>query len=89
VVIQAWAHGLPVVAADSQGPGELIRHGEDGLLVPIDEAEPLADGVKAILADPMLKIRLIQNGHARVENEFSKAAVVDEWRSLFSRLGAG
>lgn len=89
VVIQAWAHGLPVVAADSQGPGELIRHGDDGLLVPIDEAEPLADGIKAILADPMLKIRLIQNGHARVENEFSKAAVVDEWRSLFSRLGAG
>lgn len=88
VVIQSWAHGLPVVAADSQGPGALIRHGEDGLLVPIDEAEPLADGVKAILADPMLKIRLIQNGHARVENEFSKAAVIDEWRSLFSRLGA-
>ena len=88
VVIQAWAHGLPVVAADSQGPGALIRHGEDGLLVPIDEAEPLADGVKVILADPMLKIRLIQNGHARVENEFSKAAVIDEWRSLFSRLGA-
>lgn len=89
VVIQAWAHGLPVVAADSQGPGALIQHGEDGILVPIDEAEPLADGIKAILADPMLKIRLIQNGHARVENEFSKAAVVEEWRSLFSRLGAG
>jgi len=88
VVIQAWAHGLPVVAADSQGPGALIRHGEDGILVPIDEAEPLADGIKAILADPMLKIRLIQNGHARVEGEFSRDAVIDEWRSLFSRLGA-
>ncbi len=88
VVIQAWAHGLPVVAADSQGPGALIRHGEDGVLVPIDEPEPLADGVKAILADPMLKIRLIQNGHARVEGEFSRAAVVGEWESLFSRLGA-
>ncbi len=88
VVIQAWAHGLPVVAADSQGPGALIRHGEDGILVPIDEPEPLADGVKAILADPMMKIRFVQNGHARVESEFSKAAVVEEWRSLFSRLGA-
>lgn len=88
VVIQAWAHGLPVVAADSQGPGALIRHGEDGVLVPVDEAEPLADGIKAVLADPMMRIRLIQNGHARVENEFSKDAVVAEWRSLFSRLGA-
>jgi glycosyltransferase involved in cell wall biosynthesis len=88
VVIQSWAHGLPVVAADSQGPGALIRHGEDGILVPLDEPQPLADAVKAILADPMMKIRLVQNGHARVEGEFSQAAVVEEWRSLFSRLGA-
>ncbi|MDP1632204.1 MAG: glycosyltransferase [Caulobacter sp.] len=87
VVIQAWAHGLPVVAANSQGPGALIRDGEDGFLTPIDDAEALADRVAAVLADPMLRIKLIQNGHARVEAEFSEAAVVDEWRSLFSRLG--
>src|SRR4051794_18692067 len=34
VVIQAWAHGLPVVAAASQGPKGLIEDGRDGLLVP-------------------------------------------------------
>ncbi|MFZ5670543.1 MAG: glycosyltransferase [Pseudomonadota bacterium] len=88
VVIQAWAHGLPVIAARSQGPGALIRDGEDGLLVEIDDADALAERTRAVLADPMLRIRLIQNGHARVEAEFSRAAVVDEWRSLFSRLGA-
>lgn len=87
VVIQAWANGLPVVAANSQGPGALIRDGQDGFLTPIDDADALADRVKAVLADPMLRIRLIQNGHARVEAEFSRDAVVDEWRHLFSRLG--
>jgi len=40
-----------------------------------------------VLADPMLRIKLIQNGHARVEAEFSQDAVVAEWRHLFSRLG--
>jgi glycosyltransferase involved in cell wall biosynthesis len=89
VVIQAWAHGLPVVAANSQGPGALIRDGEDGFLTPVDDAEALAERVKAVLADPMLRIRLIQNGHARVEAEFAEAAVVEEWRHLFSRLGEG
>ncbi len=88
VVIQSWAHGLPVVAAESKGPAALVRDGEDGILIPIDEPQALADAVKAILADPMMKIRLVQNGHARVEREFSQAAVVEEWRSLFSRLGA-
>jgi glycosyltransferase involved in cell wall biosynthesis len=89
VVIQAWANGLPVVAANSRGPGALVRDGEDGFLIPIDDADALADRVKAVLSDPMLRIRLIQNGHARVEAEFAEAAVVAEWRHLFARLGEG
>ena len=42
----------------------------------------------ALLADPMQRIRLIQNGHARVEAEFSQAAVCAEWKQLFARFGA-
>ncbi|MBI1405777.1 MAG: glycosyltransferase [Caulobacter sp.] len=88
VVIQAWAHGLPVIAAASQGPAALIRDGEDGLLVAIDDDEALAAKTAALLADPMQRIRLIQNGHARVEAEFGKAAIVAQWRALFDRFGA-
>jgi len=88
VVIQAWAHGLPVVAAASQGPAALIRDGEDGALIDIDDDVALAERTAAILADPMLRIRLVQNGHARVEGEFSRAAVVEQWRALFQTYGA-
>ncbi|WP_310541466.1 glycosyltransferase [Phenylobacterium sp.] len=88
VVIQAWAHGLPVVAAASQGPAALIRDGDDGLLVPVDEAEALAQATRRLLADPMLRIRLVQNGSGRVEAEFSEAAVVAQWRALFAHYGA-
>jgi glycosyltransferase involved in cell wall biosynthesis len=89
VVIQAWAHGLAVVAAASQGPAALIRDGEDGVLVPVDDAEALAAGVRRALDEPMLRIRLIQNGWDRVESEFSEAAVVAQWRALLAELGAG
>ncbi|MDO8913029.1 MAG: glycosyltransferase [Phenylobacterium sp.] len=88
VVIQAWAHGLPVVAAASQGPAALIADGDDGLLVPVDDAEALAQATRRLLADPMLRIRLVQNGSDRVEAEFSEAAVVAQWRSLFADYGA-
>jgi glycosyltransferase involved in cell wall biosynthesis len=88
VVIQAWAHGLPVIAAASQGPGALIRDGDDGLLVPVDDHDALAEKTAALLADPMQRIRLIQNGHARVEAEFSQDAVVGQWRGLFTQYGA-
>ena len=88
VVIQAWAHGLPVVAAASQGPAALIADGEDGLLVPVDDAEALAATTRRLLDDPMLRIRLVQNGSDRVEAEFSEAAVVAQWRALFADYGA-
>src|SRR5690606_30279405 len=55
VVIQAWAHGLPVIAANAAGPASLIRDGEDGALIPIDNAEALAEKVRALLADPALR----------------------------------
>lgn len=87
-VIQAWAHGLAVVAAASQGPGALIRSGDDGLLVPVDDADALAAGVRRVLDEPLLRIRFIQNGWDRVEGEFSPAAVVAQWRGLFTELGA-
>jgi len=87
VVIQCWAHGIPIVAAASQGPGALIRDGEDGLLVPVDDADALGAGVRRLLDDPMLPIKLIQNGHARVESEYGEAAVVAQWKALFARYG--
>lgn len=88
VVIQAWAHGLAVVAAASQGPGALIRSGDDGLLVPVDDPDALAAGVRRVIDEPLLRIRFIQNGWDRVEGEFSPGAVVAQWRALFAELDA-
>lgn len=88
VVIQSWAHGLPVVAAESQGPKALIQHEGDGLLVAVDDADALATAVRRLLAEPMLRARLAAAGGARVEAEFSEAAVVAQWKALFADYGA-
>ena len=88
VVIQAWAHGLPVVAAASQGPAALIRDGQDGMLVPVDDPTALATGIQRLLDDPALRARLADAGRLRVAGEFSKAAVVAQWRQLFTDYGA-
>jgi glycosyltransferase involved in cell wall biosynthesis len=87
VVIQAWAHGLPVIAAASKGPAALIVAGEDGLLVPIDDAPALAEAAKRLLANPALRQSMVAAGKRRVDQEFSEAAVVAQWQSLFADLG--
>lgn len=87
VVIQAWAHGLPVVAAASAGPAALIRDGVDGRLVPIDDPEALASAARGLLADADLRDRCVAAGLTRVAETFSKSAVVARWRDLFVRTG--
>lgn len=86
VVIQSWAHGVPVIAARSAGPGALIRDGEDGFLIEIDDAEALAAKTKVLLADKALSAQFIENGAKRVETEFSEAAIVEQWQALFTKL---
>jgi glycosyltransferase involved in cell wall biosynthesis len=88
VVIQAWAHGLPVIAAESQGPKALIRDGKDGVLIPIDDPDALAEAVRRLLAADATRARMIAAGRRRVASDFSEAAVVGRWKALFAEYGA-
>ncbi|WP_038547900.1 glycosyltransferase family 4 protein [Synechococcus sp. KORDI-100] len=46
VVVEAMACGVPVIAYDRGGPGELIVPGENGLLVPPDDVSALAESIR-------------------------------------------
>ena len=89
VVIQAWAHGLPVVAAASQGPRALITEGKDGLLVPVEDPNALAAATQQILNNQDLRARITVAGLSRVAADFSESAVVARWKTLFADHGAG
>ena len=78
-----------MIAAASQGPKALIRDGHDGLLVPVDDADALAASTRRLLADPALRAGLAAAGARRVAAEFSEAAVVAQWKTLFADHGAG
>jgi len=86
VVVNAWAHDVPLVAAASQGPGFLIREGVDGLKIPVDDVPALAAAVNAVLADKALADRLVAGGRTRVENEFSENAVVNRYREVLQTV---
>ena len=48
VVVEALACGVPVVAYDRGGPGELIRSGSTGWLVPPDDVAALTDALRSV-----------------------------------------
>jgi glycosyltransferase involved in cell wall biosynthesis len=88
VVVEAWAHGTPVVAAAAQGPVELISDGTDGVLTPIDDPTKLAKAITAVLAQPSLQQSLAAAGRERYLESFTKDVVVDQYMSFFERLVA-
>lgn len=54
VVVEAMSLGKPVVATKPGGPEEIIRHCEDGLLIPPNDPDELADAILFYLSDPNL-----------------------------------
>jgi len=86
VSIEAWAARVPLVATRSAGPGALIRDGEDGLLVPIDDVAALATAIRRVLDDGDLRARIVANGRLRYEAEFTERAVVASYKALFERM---
>ncbi len=85
VVLEAWAHRTPLIAARATGPEWLVRHEKDGLLFPIDDVDALAAGLKRLLAEPELRESLVANGYQRFERDFSREAVVNQYLQFFEQ----
>ena len=86
VVIEGWAHDVPVVAAASVGPRALIRDGDDGVLVPVDDAAALAGALRRLIDDAAVRAGLARAGRARYEASFTEAAVVQRYRAFFEKV---
>lgn len=86
VVLEGWAHGVPVVAAEAVGPAALIADGADGLLVPIDDADALATAFRRVLDSAELCRHLVAGGKTRYDAEFTEQAVCDRYLAFFDQV---
>ena len=85
-VAEAWAVGAPVIAADSLGPGLLIRHNENGMLVPVGDAISMAEAIKLMTATPELGARLTAAGREALDETFAMDKVAPQYLHLLSIL---
>jgi glycosyltransferase involved in cell wall biosynthesis len=77
VFAEAMASGLPVVATRTCGVPEIVRDGETGVLVEVNDAAALADALVDVLGDPDRARAMGSAGRARVLDQFTWERVAD------------
>jgi len=86
VLIEAMACGLPVISFDSPcGPKDIVRHGEDGLLVPSGDTDALADAMHKLMTDDALRKEMASKAIVNVRR-FYMDKVAYRWRALFKSI---
>ena len=86
VVVEAWSYGVPLVTAASTGPAWLAHNGEDAVVVPVDDAEALANGITAVLSSRHLAQTLVEHGRNRIASEFSEEIVIGQYIRMFEEV---
>lgn len=85
-LLEAAACGKPIVATDVPGCRDVVRHGENGLLVPARQAAPLAEALARLIGDRDLRRSMGKRGRERVVAEFSIEIVAAETLQLYEEL---
>ncbi len=85
-LIEATACGLPIVTTDTPGCREVVRHGDNGFLVPVGDVPQLAEALKQLIQAPELRDRMGCRGAAIAAEEFSSDRVIAETLSLYEKL---
>lgn len=84
-VIEAFAAGLPVVTSDAGGIPYIVRHGENGLMVPRGDDAAMAREALRLLHEPGLAARLSAQARQECLDRYTWPRVRDAWVTLYER----
>ncbi len=71
LVIEAMACRVPVIATNIGGTNEVVKDGETGLLVEVDNDAQLKEKIAILLEDKQLRQRLVDTAHQSVRENFT------------------
>ena len=70
VYLEALASGLPIVSTPVRGLSDLVREGETGFMVQVDDAKGLGDMVEALVNDPAARQAMSDRCRVEAERQF-------------------
>jgi glycosyltransferase involved in cell wall biosynthesis len=86
VLLEAMACGAPVVSTRSGGPDGIITDGEDGYLVPLDDAAGLSSRLARVLKDATLNIEMGRKARQAIERRYDERVAGEVFVEMWDRM---
>jgi glycosyltransferase involved in cell wall biosynthesis len=86
VILEGMLYGLPIVAADTGGPAEILEHGRTGLLFPARDAKALGDALQRLISSPRERQRLGRAGASDVRSRWLWAQQVPAMQKCYQEI---
>lgn len=85
-MLEALAMGIPSVCTDCPvgGARMTIRNNDNGILVPVGDANALYEGMKKIIEDKSFAQKLSENA-VKVRDDYSIERIVEKWLNVLSK----
>jgi len=88
-LIEAAACGRPIVTTDRPGCREVVRHQQNGLLVPVRDSRALAEALKTLIGDAALRKQMGKKGRELAVAEFSLEKVIGQTFVVYEKALSG
>lgn len=86
VINEAMAYGLPVITSDHCVAGlELVKNGDNGYIVPVDDSEALAEKCLSVLTDDELRAQMSEKSLEKIQ-EYTIENMADRYLHIFKKI---
>lgn len=82
-ILEAMAHGLPIIATPVGSLPEIVLHGQNGLLIPTESPHKLAESIIQLLVDFDLRKKMGSMNRKLAEEKFNITVVSQKFKNLY------
>lgn len=86
ILLEAIEHSKPVVATNSGGPQEIIRHKQDGFIANINSAKDLAKYLNILINDHKLASNMAKSAYNRLKTNYDIKMVAKQLSEIVSNF---
>ena len=86
VLLEAWAHGKPVIGANAGGIPAVIDDQKNGVLVDFGDVPALIEAVRRLLVDKALNRRMGDNGRKKVSTQYNWESLTEKILGVYEEL---